>query len=73
MEGGMSTSEKAFNQVKNILHKLDRSIEQLRQQRSAPPAPVQAVPDPRPASEPVREPSQSRPSNGFGRATPIRQ
>lgn len=66
----MGPSEKTFNQVKNILGKLDRSIDQLRQQRTTPaiaPAThhesLRIVPAPLPAP---------RPNSAFGRATPIR-
>jgi hypothetical protein len=71
----MSPSDKGFNQVKSILGKLDRSIDQLRQQRTAPvpaaagvPAPVHQVVQPRPVTPPPPAAAPSR----FGRATPIR-
>jgi hypothetical protein len=54
----MSTSERAFNQVKAILGKLDRSIDEARTKRTQSaqaPAPAPAAPGP-----------------GFGRAQPIR-
>lgn len=39
----MATSPETFNQVKNILRKLDRSIDEIRTRRSAPaPAPAKA-------------------------------
>lgn len=67
----MGPSEKTFNQVKNILGKLDRSIDQLRQKRTAPPAPLhpsaeatRVIPIIQPAGPP-------RPASQFGRATPI--
>jgi len=61
----MGPSEKTFNQVKSILNKLDSSIDQLRQRRTAPSAP---------GSTPAPLPAPARPgtnNNGFGRATPI--
>jgi hypothetical protein len=67
----MGPSEKTFNQVKNILGKLDRSIDQLRQKRTAPPAPLH------PSAEsmrtiPISQPQPpARPSSQFGRATPL--
>lgn len=69
----MGPSEKTFNQVKNILGKLDRSIDQLRHQRTAPPvtAPVQAQPETlRLVPGTVTPPP--RPASAFGRATPLR-
>jgi len=72
----MGPSEKAFNQVKSILGKLDRSIDQLREQRKTPAAPVatQVPPGrveppkvPVPAAAPAFRPSNS----AYGRATPI--
>jgi hypothetical protein len=74
----MGPSEKAFNQVKSILGKLDRSIDQLREQRTSPPTPPAApqgqgraeppkLPIPTPPAQPAYRPSTS----GFGRATPI--
>lgn len=33
----MATSQETFNQVKNILRKLDRSIDDIRARRGAPP------------------------------------
>ena len=68
----MGPSEKAFNQVKGILGKLDRSIQQLRDQRKAP-APVANPPAPgrvEPA-KPAAAPTPYRSVSGFGRATPI--
>jgi hypothetical protein len=68
----MGPSEKAFNQVKSILGKLDRSIDQLREQRKTP-APVATQPVPA-RVEPPKAPAAPayRPSNSaYGRATPI--
>lgn len=49
----MGTSERAFNQVKEILGKLDRSIDQARQKRlhGDEPAAPEAIPD---AGDPTR-------------------
>ena len=70
----MGPSEKAFHQVKSILGKLDRNIDQLREQRTAPPAPAVAtharVEPPKPAA-PAPAPVPYRSVSGFGRATPI--
>ncbi len=70
----MGPSEKAFNQVKSILGKLDRSIDQLREQRTTPPAPPaaihQRVEAPKPAPIPAA-PAPYRSVSGYGRATPI--
>lgn len=66
----MGPSEKSFNQVKNILGKLDRSIDQIRTKRTSPPAPMH------PSAEATRPPQSApaqpaRPASAFGRATPI--
>ena len=70
----MGPSEKAFNQVKSILGKLDRNIDQLREQRKTP-APVATQPPPGRVelSKPVPAPAAAYcPSNSaYGRATPI--
>jgi len=71
----MGTSDKAFNQVKSILGKLDRSIQQLRDQRktpapaavATPPAPGRVEPPKPVAPTPAYRPSTSQ----YGRATPI--
>jgi len=69
----MGPSEKTFNQVKAILGKLDRSIDQLREQRSTP-APVPAGPaeTSRLAQAQPAPQQPTRPSSPFGRATPLR-
>ncbi|MDX2131482.1 MAG: hypothetical protein SFY69_05480 [Planctomycetota bacterium] len=70
----MGPSEKTFNQVKSILGKLDRSIDQLRAQRTSPAPPAQAIaPEPaRPVAPAPNPPAAHRPTSIFGRATPIR-
>ncbi len=66
----MGPSEKSFNQVKNILGKLDRSIDQIRNKRTAPPAPMHPSAEAtRPAPAPQAQ--APRPTSAFGRATPI--
>lgn len=60
----MSTSERAFNQVKAILQKLDRSIDEARQKRTQPPAPASTE-----ATDAPKAPAPG--SSGYGRATPI--
>jgi hypothetical protein len=81
----MGPSEKAFQQVRNILGKLDRNIDQLRTTRTAPeePAPSHAqaattkVPDRIGAERTVpgvnagANPTPPRASSAYGRATPI--
>ena len=62
----MATSKHAFDQVKNILAKLDRSIDDVRARRLGAPAagrtaaPAQAVPR-------MRDPGAD---SGLGRSTP---
>lgn len=69
----MGPSEKAFNQVKNILGKLDRSIDHLRQQRTAP-TPALAAPSNADTLRivPAPAPTPARSTSAFGRATPLR-
>jgi len=71
----MGPSEKTFNQVKSILGKLDRSIDQLRAQRTVPAAPTPAIGETsrQAPSPPAPAPAPSRPNSLYGRATPIRQ
>ena len=69
----MGPSEKAFHQVKSILGKLDRNIDQLREQRTMPAAPA-VVPHARveaPKPAPAPAPAPYRSVSGYGRATPI--
>lgn len=66
----MGPSEKAFDQVKAILNKLDSSIDQLRQRRNAP-APVPAAQGPAVQPAAPLPPAPPRPGSGFGRATPL--
>ncbi len=72
----MSTSERAFNQVKAILGKLDRSIDEAREKRTRtpmpapPPLPVR----PEPATQAAIVPPAPAPGpNGsaYGRAQPL--
>lgn len=71
----MGPSDRAFNQVKAILGKLDRNIDQLREQRTTPAVATPAgsnttVIPPAPARNP--EPTPPRASNSpYGRATPL--
>ena len=78
----MGPSEKSFNQVRSILGKLDRSIDEARAKRTQlPPAstpapkpiPVQSpMPSPQPAQAPARPASALMPGRPSpGRATPI--
>lgn len=68
----MGPSEKAFDQVKAILNKLDTSIDQLRQRRSAPAQPVSGPsPAVNPLPMPQPAPAPARSGSAFGRATPI--
>lgn len=75
----MGPSEKSFNQVKAILGKLDRNIDQLRERRST--GHDAGAPKPAAQPEPVRTPTPipaaAAPANypvrnsQYGRATPI--
>ncbi|MBX3383681.1 MAG: hypothetical protein KF864_09255 [Phycisphaeraceae bacterium] len=71
----MGPSEKTFQQVKSILGKLDRSIDQLREKRTTPPPPMH------PSAEATRKLATNgdaagtqptaRAASQYGRATPI--
>ena len=67
----MGPSDRAFNQVKSILGKLDRSIDQLREQRVAGPAPAAALSQQIGGRTAEPAPQQPRPASPFGRATPL--
>ncbi len=78
----MGPSEKSFNQVKAILGKLDRSIDQLRERRTTPaaestvgsqvvPTPSRTTMIPPPAPAPGANATPTRPASQYGRATPI--
>ncbi len=63
----MSTSERTFSQVKAILGKLDRSIDEARERRTQRPAAPVA-----PAPAPARENAPAAPTQSqYGRAQPI--
>lgn len=78
------TSERTMNQVRAILNKLDRSIDEARERRTQPAEPVAAtapkvapVPQPeRAAASVLTQPGQAaegtvRPNSPFGRAQPL--
>ncbi len=73
----MATSDRAYNQVKSILSKLDRSITDARDKRTKPSAPAQGSmatteAQARPAPAAQDAPAPSRPSNSpYGRAQPL--
>ena len=72
----MSTSQHAFNQVKSILGKLERDIDQARQKRLRATGTTAAAPIPAPAVQPtehvedVEESGNGR--SGYGMARPLR-
>jgi hypothetical protein len=81
----MGPSEKAFQQVRNILGKLDRNIDQLRTTRTAPEIPPSTAAQATPTKAPERigaeqsvpgasagaNPTPPRAASVYGRATPI--
>lgn len=71
----MSTSERTLNQVRAILSKLDRSIDEAREKRTQPPLAIaHPVPAPQPAPQPVlpQQQTTSPPStSAYGRAQPL--
>jgi hypothetical protein len=86
MEGQGMTSERTISQVRAILNKLDRSIDEARERRrqgpattlnhapaqaSYPPPPQTLAPTlPAPAAAPAAQAAPS--TSGFGRAQPLR-
>ncbi len=72
----MSTSERTFNQVKAILNKLDRAVDDARNKRTTPtPAPAPAPVAPAvsaPVAPMASTPSPNKPASQYGRAQPIR-
>lgn len=71
----MGPSEKSYNQVKAILGKLDRNIDQLRERRTNK-APLQLTPaeTTRPVSAPKPPPPEAaapRPGSVYGKAKPL--
>jgi hypothetical protein len=67
----MGPSEKSFNQVKNILGKLDRSIDQIRTKRTTPETPMHSSAEATRQTQATHVPAAQRPTSAFGRATPI--
>lgn len=74
----MGPSEKSFNQVRSILGKLDRSIDEARQKRTQvvapppPPKPIQMPQAPMPMQQPQPRQATMNPARPSpGRATPI--
>lgn len=68
----MSTSDRTISQVRAILNKLDRSIDEAREKRTQPPAPPvhQA---PQPAPPPPAPQQQAAPTSAYGRAQPLQR
>lgn len=64
----MSTSDRTINQVRAILNKLDRSIDEARERRTRGPLP-EAAPAPAIAAPPPPPPAAS--TSKYGRATPL--
>jgi len=67
----MGPSEKSFNQVKAILSKLDRTIDQLRAARAIPAPAGGSVPALLPVPSPQVQGSGKAGVAQFGRATPL--
>ena len=69
----MSTSDRTINQVRAILNKLDRSIDEARERRTQPGTP--SVPQAQPPA-PVHPAPQSQPAtpgSAYGRAQPLQR
>ncbi len=73
----MGPSEKSFNQVKAILGKLDRNIDQMRQRRLTPPTPAGVGADRMDQTIPTKQQTEApaAPTRSghkvYGRATPL--
>jgi len=70
----MSTSDKSFNQVRAILSKLDRSIDEARERRLQPAAPAPIAPPPI-SMQPAKQaaPIAPAPTSQYGRAQPLQR
>lgn len=66
----MSTSERTLSQVRAILNKLDRSIDEARERRTHPPQAPAAAPQPAPQHAPPPPPPPVSTSQ-YGRAQPL--
>ena len=67
----MSTSDRTISQVRAILNKLDRSIDEAREKRLQPaPAPL-PPPAPMQAQAPKPPPQPATPASAYGRAQPL--
>ena len=70
----MSTSDRTISQVRAILSKLDRSIDEARSRRTQPPA--HTMPASHAAQQAPPQPSpqqQAAPSSAYGRAQPLQR
>lgn len=68
----MSTSDRTISQVRAILNKLDRSIDEARERRTQPPMPA-SHPAPQPAPQPPPQQQPAAPSSAYGRAQPLQR
>lgn len=67
----MSTSDRTLNQVRAILNKLDRSIDEAREKRTHTPAPSAPAPAPLPAAVHQAPPPPPASTSQYGRAQPM--
>lgn len=68
----MSTSDRTINQVRAILNKLDRSIDEAREKRThVPPPPAAPVPAPAAPTALAPAPAQTPTQSQYGRAQPM--
>ncbi|MBS0187267.1 MAG: hypothetical protein JSS51_04315 [Planctomycetes bacterium] len=69
----MGPTEKSFSQVKAILGKLDRSIDEVRARRTTGDHKPFQAPTPAPVAAPVPRPAEAQPrqNSPYGRATPL--
>jgi len=68
----MSTSDRTLNQVRAILNKLDRSIDEAREKRTHVPPPTPPQPPVAPISAPAAVAPQPAPTQSqYGRAQPM--
>lgn len=68
----MSTSDRTINQVRAILNKLDRSIDEAREKRTHIPPPTPMASQPIPVPAPVQAvPAPSPSTSQYGRAQPM--
>ena len=69
----MSTSDRTISQVRAILSKLDRSIDEARERRTQPATPPSQQAQAPPPAPQAPGPQPSAPGSAYGRAQPLQR